>query len=114
MSEQVASLTEVMENAAKVLNANPTPLEGLHLTYQFDIKDEGVYVLRLEDGKAAVSEETTVEADCTLSMSLKSFQKFLAGKLNGTTAFMTGKLKIKGDIGKALKLESILKQYNFE
>jgi len=40
-----------------------------------------------------------------------SFRLFLLGKLNGTMAFMTGKLKIQGDIGKALKIESILRQY---
>lgn len=45
-------------------------------------------------------------------MSLESFHKFLSGSLNGTMSFMTGKLKIKGDMTKALKLESILKQFN--
>lgn len=43
----------------------------------------------------------------------KEFQKLLQGDLNSTTAFMTGRLKVKGNIGLALKLESILKKYNF-
>lgn len=35
----------------------------------------------------------------------------LLGNLNGTAAFMTGKLKIKGDMSKAIKLQTILSKY---
>lgn len=47
-------------------------------------------------------------------MSYDNFNKFLAGKLNGMAAFMTGKLKIQGDMTKALKLETIVKQYELD
>lgn len=51
-------------------------------------------------------------SECTLILSNDNFHKFLACKLNGTVAFMTGKLKVNGDMTKALKLESIIKQYD--
>ena len=40
--------------------------------------------------------------------SLKCFQTFFSGKLKPTTAFMTGKMKIQGDMGKAMKLEKLM------
>jgi putative sterol carrier protein len=108
------SLAEIMKKIEEAVNSNPGPIEGLSAAYQFDITGEegGTYQLRFQDGKAAVNEGAEVPADCTLAMSLASFHLFMLGKLNGTVAFMTGKLKIKGDIGKAIKIESILRQYN--
>ncbi|MGA9173790.1 MAG: SCP2 sterol-binding domain-containing protein [Thermoactinomyces sp.] len=45
-------------------------------------------------------------------MSAEDFKDLLSGNLSGTAAFMTGKLKVKGNIGLALKLENILRQYD--
>ncbi|MDQ6595981.1 SCP2 sterol-binding domain-containing protein [Bacillus salipaludis] len=107
------SLAEVMKKIEEILAVNPEPVQGFSAIYQFDISgaEEGVYQLHFQEGKASVKEGDESPADCTLIMSLDNFRKFLLGNLNGTLAFMTGKLKIKGDIGKALKLENILKQY---
>ena len=48
-------------------------------------------------------------ADCTLKMTFADFSDLIGGKLDGMTAFMTGKLKIEGDMGVAMKLQSILR-----
>lgn len=116
MSEQQLTLSETMENVEKVFNQNPDPISGVNRIYQFNIsgEEEGTYQLHLEDGKASVVQATDDAADCTLKMSFTNFHNFLAGRLNGTTAFMTGKLKIDGDIGKAIKLEQMLKQYELK
>lgn len=108
------SLQEIMTKIEEVINANTAPIAGLSLKYQFNITgdSEGTYQLHLEDGKATIVEGAG-DVQCTLKMSFKNFKKFLAGQLNGTAAFMMGKLKIDGDITKALKLESLLKQYSF-
>ena len=47
------------------------------------------------------------DADCTFATSEESFEKIVAGEQNPTTAYMTGKLKIKGDMGAAMKLQKI-------
>jgi putative sterol carrier protein len=47
-------------------------------------------------------------ADCTLKMDFSDFSDLIERKLDGMTAFMTGKLKIEGDMGVAMKLQSIL------
>jgi putative sterol carrier protein len=48
-------------------------------------------------------------ADCTLKMDFSDFSDLIGGKLDGMTAFMTGKLKIEGDMGVAMKLQTILR-----
>ena len=47
------------------------------------------------------------DADATISTSGETFEKIVAGEQNPTTAYMTGKLKIKGDMGAAMKLQKI-------
>ncbi|MFD1737149.1 SCP2 sterol-binding domain-containing protein [Bacillus salitolerans] len=114
MSEKQVTLAETMQNIEQVFNQNPEPISGTNLIYQFNIKgeEEGTYQLHLQEGQATVVEGNDGSPECTLTMSRNSFYKFLTGNLSGTVAFMTGKLKINGDITKAMKLETILKQYN--
>jgi putative sterol carrier protein len=50
------------------------------------------------------------EADCTLKISLDDFIAMTQGELDGTSAFMSGRLKIEGDMGIAMKLQSVLKR----
>ena len=46
-------------------------------------------------------------ADCTISASQEVFEKIIAGEQNPTSAYMTGKLKLKGDMGAAMKLQKL-------
>ncbi|WP_368975346.1 SCP2 sterol-binding domain-containing protein [Caldifermentibacillus hisashii] len=116
MSEQVtnASQAEIKQYIEKELNENPAPIADVNVVYQFDLTgdEEDSFQLQLNGGQAKVVPTSETTADCTLVMSADSFRKFLTGKLSGTVAFMTGKLKIKGELAKAMKLEQILKQYN--
>jgi len=109
------SLQEITTSVEEAFNQNSGPIAGATVIYQFDItgEEEGTFQLHLDNGTAKVVQDTNSPAACTLKMSFESFKKFLAGSLSGTMAFMTGKLKVDGDLGKALKLESILKQYDF-
>ena len=108
------TLPESFAKIEEALKGNPEPIQGITTRYQFNItgSEEGIYQLNIQNGQADVVEGEETPADCTLTMSVENFRQFLLGKLNGTVAFMSGKLKIKGDIGKAIKLEGILKQYN--
>jgi putative sterol carrier protein len=110
------SLRELMNLIETVLSGNSEPIKEFTANYQFNIdgEEEGVYQLQFAEGTAVVKEGSENPADCTLSMSLANFRQFLLGKLNGTMAFMTGKLKIQGDISKAIKIESILRQFKFK
>ncbi|SDC59614.1 SCP-2 sterol transfer family protein [Melghirimyces thermohalophilus] len=111
---QEYTVDEAWEEIEKNLQADPKPIEGLNVVYQYDItgEEEGTYQLHLSDGKAKVEKGTPAEPDCTLQMGASDFKDLLVGNLNGTAAFMSGKLKVKGDIGLAIKLESLLRKYD--
>ncbi|WP_225942028.1 SCP2 sterol-binding domain-containing protein [Sporosarcina limicola] len=109
------TMATIWNEIDRKLNGEPGPIEGMNTSYSFDLsgEDGGMYGLKLLDSKAEIVTGDPGEVDCALKMGVKDFKKLLAGNLNSTAAFMMGKLKVKGNIGLALKLESLLKQYTF-
>ena len=79
---------------------------GMNNSYLFDIDGAGKWVVAVEDGKVNVTEGEG-DADTTLIASEENFLSIARGELNPTTAYMTGKLKIKGDMGAAMKLQKL-------
>lgn len=111
----VEEMDRIWKEIKKAMNENPEPHKDSHVTYQFNVtgKNENVsYQFQLNHGKVTVNQDRTAEPDCTLTLSVENFKKLLVGKLNGTAAFMTGKLKVNGNLGYALKLQNILSQYD--
>ncbi|MGB0496829.1 MAG: SCP2 sterol-binding domain-containing protein [Rubricella sp.] len=76
------------------------PFDG---TAKFNIEGEGSIIID-GDGVRAGDDE----ADVTMTADAETFQEILSGDLNPTTAFMTGRLKIDGDMGAAMKLGGVL------
>lgn len=109
------SLEEIWTEIDRTANENSDLIKELNASYSFDItgNESGQYGLSFQDGVATVSENGLEDADCSLTMNIKNFKKLLQGNLNSATAFMTGRLKVKGDIGLALKLEGVLKKFSF-
>ena len=70
--------------------------------------DQGVVHIDGNQNPPSVSNDDKA-ADCTIKMDFGDFTDLIGGKLDGMTAFMTGKLKIEGDMGVAMKLQSILR-----
>lgn len=89
---------------------DPAKVAGMNATYQFDITGDGggKYWVKVADGAAETGEGEAPDPNITLTMSDENFTNLIEGKLNGQTAFLTGKLKIKGDMTLAMKLQSIL------
>jgi putative sterol carrier protein len=99
------------ETAREFFDGLPTrvdasKIEGMSNSYLFDIDGVGTWFVDIDDGVLSVREGEG-EADCTISASEESFQRILSGEQNATSAYMTGKLKIKGDMGAALKLQKL-------
>lgn len=92
------------------LLAKPDLAKQINNSYQFDITgdDGGKYVVDLTQASDWVKEGTIDNPGVTVTMGAKDFLDLVGGKLNGQMAFMTGKLKIKGDMSLALKLQQIL------
>lgn len=87
--------------------ANGSRTDGLNASYVFEIEGGGTWTVKVVDGKVAVSEGDT-GGDCTISASEQTFERLVAGKQNPLTAYMTGKLKVSGDVSAALKLKSLI------
>jgi len=81
-------------------------IAGMNNTYVFEIEGAGTWTVAIADGALTVSAGAG-DGDCTISASAESFEKIVAGEQNATTAYMTGKLKIKGDMGAAMKLQKL-------
>ena len=73
---------------------------------KLDFGDQGTVML---DGAAQAVSEEDGAADTTIKVAWDDWQQMASGQLDGMTAFMTGKLKIEGDMGVAMKLQSILR-----
>ncbi|MDX6412822.1 MAG: hypothetical protein QOH23_232 [Gaiellaceae bacterium] len=79
---------------------------GMNNSYLFDIEGAGKWTVRVEDGKVNVSEGGE-DADAVITTSEETFGKIVSGEQNPTSAYMTGKLKVKGDMGAAMKLQKL-------
>ena len=80
---------------------------GLGATLKFNFGDDGVVMLDATQVPNMVSAEDG-DAQCTMEISMENFMLMANGELDGTSAFMTGKLKIQGDMSIAMKLGPIL------
>ena len=85
---------------------DPSRTAGMNTTYLFDIDGAGRWTVKVDDGKVEVTEGGE-DADCTITSSQETFERIVEGDLNPTSAYMTGKLKIKGDMGAAMKLQKL-------
>jgi putative sterol carrier protein len=72
---------------------------------KLDFGDQGAILL---DGAANQVSEDDGAADTTIKVAWDDWQAMAAGQLDGMTAFMTGKLKIEGDMSNAMQLQGVL------
>jgi putative sterol carrier protein len=87
--------------------ADTSKTDGMSNSYAFDIEGAGQWTVKVEDGGVHVVEGIEDGADVTISASQEVFEKIVAGEQNPTSAYMTGKLKLKGDMGAAMKLQTL-------
>ncbi len=72
---------------------------------KLDFGSEGTILM---DGKAETVSESGGDADTTIKVAWDDWQAMADGKLDGMTAFMTGKLKVEGDMSNAMQLQGVL------
>ena len=99
--------TDNLPNALKKKGDDVTKVNAI---YQFDITGDtgGKWWVDATKSGGDVGEGDNEGAKCTITMTDTDFVDLVTGKLNGQMAFMTGKLKVKGDMSLAMKLGSIL------
>jgi putative sterol carrier protein len=82
---------------------------GTNATIQYDISGEGggTWNAVIKDGACTVNQGAAPSPNLTLSISAQDWVDMLSGKQSGQMLFMSGKLKVKGDMGLALRLQSL-------
>ncbi len=103
----MASIGEVFEEMHKLFN--PDGADGVSATYQFNISgpEGGTWVFSIKDKQCDFSSTAVSNPNVEIAMSDKDWIAIREGRLNSQMAFMQGKLKVKGDMGLAMKLQSI-------
>ncbi|ATF14193.1 SCP2 sterol-binding domain-containing protein [Brevibacillus porteri] len=104
---------KTLQDLSNRINDQPQGITGLHAIYHFVLsgEEEGTYEIVFADNQADYTLGVTREAGCKLELSDKDFIKLVEGRLNPTVAFVTGKLKISGEMGLSFKLQTILHHY---
>ncbi len=99
-------MTAVKKKAA-VIDAGKTDF----LAVQVNLTGEngGVFYVEVKNGKVSAEPYEYNDRNCAITMTPENFMKFLNGKLDPVFAFTTGKLKVEGDVGKALEFSKLVK-----
>ncbi|MCZ6506872.1 MAG: SCP2 sterol-binding domain-containing protein [Acidobacteria bacterium] len=107
MSDTAAALKDVFDSMPAQLNAEAA--SGLDCVIQYDLTgdDGGNHYTTIKDGTATVSEGSHDSPTMTLTMEAADFVALSHGELDGMAAFMGGKLKIAGDMGLAMKMQTL-------
>src|SRR2546427_12274535 len=98
------------EKIARKLVEQPETSKAVNSIHEFNIPGEngGVWTVDLTKEPGTVQAGSTGAAKCTVTCSAGDFMNIVSGKMNPQMAFMSGKLKIKGDMGLAMNLQKLI------
>lgn len=108
---KVSSVKELFEQQIpRKLQAHPDVAEKIGAVFQFDVSgpDGGTWFVDLAKPGGAVGAGSSPDAKCTVAMKDADLVALVNGTLSPGMAFMTGKIKVKGDYGLAMKLQQII------
>jgi 3-hydroxybutyryl-CoA dehydratase len=103
----IANVKEVFEGMPGVFNASAA--QGLDAVFQFEITGDGGgnWNVAIKDGSCNITEGTHDAPTTTLTMSGETWLAMVNGELNGMQAFMSGQLKVSGDIMLAQRIPEL-------
>ncbi len=104
------TFNELVEKVRKLAgNVDASGRDFLAVQVNIEGKENGVFYVEVKDGRINVEPYDYHDRSCAVTMNLTNFNKLIDGKLDPVLAFTTGKLKVDGDIGKALEFSKLLK-----
>jgi putative sterol carrier protein len=110
MAGTAEAIKEIFSQMPQQINADAA--KGMNSVIQFNLTGEGGgnYYVEIKDGTAKVSEGSHASPNMTMTLAASDYVDLIMGKLNGQMAFMSGKLKIAGDMGLAMKMQTLFKR----
>ena len=106
----IESVREIFElHLPKRFEKRPELVEKVNASYKFVVtgEDASTWMVDMTQPGGSVTEEDK-DANCTITVDATNLLDIMSGKLNGQVAFMTGKIKVSGDMALAMKLGSVL------
>jgi putative sterol carrier protein len=100
---------EIFDGIAR--DFDPKNAQGLSGTLQFELSGDGggEWYVKVKDGGVEVARGTAESPNLTVQAAASDYVDIATGKMNPQMAFMGGKLKLKGDLGLAMKLQGLFK-----
>ena len=95
-----------IESILSGLTTQAANVDALGAKIKFQLDDDAILIDG--SGDSNVVSLSDAEADCVISTTKETFNQLRSGDLNPMMAVMTGKIKIKGDMGLAMKLQSLI------
>lgn len=74
-------------------------------------RNPGVFYIEVKNHNVDIQPYEYNDRSCAISMKMSNFLKMMDGKLDAVLAFTTGKLKVDGDLGKAMEFSELIKSY---
>ena len=105
--EKATSIKQVFEAMPEQFNADAA--SGVDAVFQFDLTgdDGGKYWVKVQDQQLSIEEGEHDNPSITIISSADDYLKLANGDINAMNAFMQGKVKVKGNMGLAMKLQSM-------
>ncbi len=102
---------ETLNELVNRLNGRPELMSGLEVRYRLRLSGEGGgnFDLAIGSGQATLTEASDQPASAEVSLSSDDFVSLAGGETSGMALFMSGRIRVEGDLGTALKLESLLR-----
>jgi putative sterol carrier protein len=110
MADEPKSCKEAFDRMPSVFNKEAA--KGLDAVYQFDLSGDGggKWFVTVKNETCDVKEGSHPSPNITISMASQDYLDMVSGKANGQMLFMSGKLRIAGDLGLALRMQTIFQQ----
>lgn len=107
--EEIAGIfPQIVERYDKIVSTDPSKAEDALILFDLSGENGGQYWVQMSPTQAQTGEGAAENPRMTISSSAEDFGSMISGKMNPMQAFMTGKVKIKGDTSLALKLMPLI------
>lgn len=103
-----SELLEKVREKAKNADASGVGFLAVQINIT-DKEDGGVFYVEIKNGVVHVEPYDYHDRSCGLTVSMNNFVRIMDGKLDPVVAFSTGRLKVDGDLGKALEFSKLIK-----
>ncbi|MDO4796687.1 MAG: SCP2 sterol-binding domain-containing protein [Coriobacteriales bacterium] len=99
-----------VQGMADTIDASGTDFLAVQVNLTGKADEAGVFYVEIKDGNISVAPYEYEDRSCGITMKNKDFNKLIDGKLDPVVAYTMRKLKVDGDIGKAVEFANLIKQ----